>query len=62
MSYAWASGPRSNAGDVEAWAERPVMLPQGWEAIHIDRLWVRGRPMSFTARNGERTRLEPLRE
>ena len=38
------------------------MLPHGWEAIEIDRLWVRGRPMRLTARNGELTRLEPLRE
>ena len=53
---------RPNAGDVETWAERPVRLPHGWEAIEIDRLWVRGRPMSLTARSGERTRLEPLRE
>ena len=53
---------RPNAGDVETWAERPVMLPHGWEAIEIDRLWVRGRPMSLTARSGERTRLEPVRE
>ena len=53
---------RPNAGDVETWAERPVMLPHGWEAIEIDRLWVRGRPMRLTARNGELTRLEPLIE
>ena len=53
---------RPNGGEVETWAERPVLLPQGWETIEIDRLWVRGRPMSLTARSGERTRLEPLRE
>ena len=53
---------RPNGGEVETWAERPVLLPQGWETIEIDRLWVRGRPMSLTARSGERTRLEPVRE
>ena len=53
---------RPNAGDVEAWAERPVLLPHGWEAIQIDRLWVRGRPMKLTAKNGEMTVLEPVRE
>jgi len=50
-----------NAGDVETWAERAVLLPHGWEAIQIDRLWVRGRPMKLTAKNGEMTVLEPLR-
>ena len=53
---------RPNAGDVETWAERPVMLPHGWEAIEVHRLWARGRPMTMTAKSGEPTRLEPLIE
>lgn len=53
---------RPSAGDVETWTERPVLLPEGWDAIEIDRLWVRGRPMRLMARNGERTNLEPARE
>jgi hypothetical protein len=36
-----------------------VVLPAGWEAIEIDRIWVRGRPMRLTARHGEPARLTP---
>jgi trehalose/maltose hydrolase-like predicted phosphorylase len=53
---------RPNAGDVDTWAERAVVLPHGWKAIEIDRLWVRGRPMKLTAKSGEPTRLELVRE
>jgi hypothetical protein len=45
-------------GEPPAWATDPVVLPQGWEAIEIDRLFVRGGPMRLTARNGERAILE----
>lgn len=42
------------------WNERPVVLPEGWTAIEIDRVWVRGKPMRFSARHGEPARLEPV--
>jgi trehalose/maltose hydrolase-like predicted phosphorylase len=47
-------------GDPEAWARAPVVLPAGWEAIEVDRLWVRGRPMRLAARQGEYARLTML--
>ena len=34
-------------------AEQAVVLPSGWTALQIDRLWVRGQPMRLTARQGE---------
>lgn len=37
----------------EAWGRRPVVMPSGWRAIEVDRLWVRGRPMRLQARQGE---------
>lgn len=49
-------------GAPEGWARAPIVLPQGWEAIEIDRLWVRGRPMRLVARHGETARLAPLEE
>jgi protein-glucosylgalactosylhydroxylysine glucosidase len=49
-------------GDPETWAKAPVVLPAGWEAIEIDRLWVRGRPMRLVARHGETTRLIAVEE
>jgi trehalose/maltose hydrolase-like predicted phosphorylase len=49
-------------GDPETWSKAPVVLPAGWEAIEIDRLWVRGRPMRLVARHGEPTRLIAVEE
>jgi hypothetical protein len=39
-------------GDPGTWPRRPVVLPRGWTAIEIGRVWVRGRPMRLTARQG----------
>lgn len=49
-------------GEPETWSKAPVVLPAGWEAIQIDRLWVRGRPMRLEARHGELARLTPAVE
>lgn len=39
-------------GDPAEWARRAVVLPKGWTAIEVERLWVRGRPAKLTARHG----------
>jgi trehalose/maltose hydrolase-like predicted phosphorylase len=44
----------------ETWSAAPVVLPRGWTAIEVDRLFVRGKPMRLVARHGERALLEPL--
>lgn len=41
-----------DAGKAETWSRRPVTLPDGWDAIAVDRLWVRGRPTRMLARQG----------
>jgi hypothetical protein len=47
---------RSAAGELAAAA---VVLPAGWKAIEVDRVWVRGRPARLIARHGdERARIE----
>ena len=46
-------------GEPETWSKAPAVLPAGWEAIEIDRIWVRGRPMRLEARHGEPARLTP---
>ena len=46
------TGLRIGPEDPETWAVRPVVLPEGWEAIECDRLWVRGRPARLVARHG----------
>jgi hypothetical protein len=52
-------GLRLGAGDPSTWPSRPVVLPAGWEAIEVERLWVHGRPARLIARHGEeRAQLE----
>jgi len=48
------------AGGLEDWPKGPVVLPAGWRAIEVDRLWIRGRAVRLTARHGEPARLEEL--
>ncbi len=47
------TGMRLHEGDPPSWFERPVVLPDGWDALHVDRVWVRGRPMSLDAAHGD---------
>jgi trehalose/maltose hydrolase-like predicted phosphorylase len=56
--------PRLEPGEgaPETWTKAPTVLPAGWEAIEIDRLWVRGRPMRLVARHGEPARLMAIEE
>ncbi|WP_313009554.1 glycoside hydrolase family 65 protein [Brevundimonas vesicularis] len=47
--------------DPLTWPRRPIVLPEGWTAIEIGRLWVRGRPMRLVARQGaDRAELTPV--
>jgi protein-glucosylgalactosylhydroxylysine glucosidase len=39
-------------GGVAGWPRRPVVLPAGWEAIEVERLWVHGRETRLSARHG----------
>jgi protein-glucosylgalactosylhydroxylysine glucosidase len=48
-------------GDAQGWAGRPVILPEGWTAIEIERVWIGGRPYKLVARQGaERAQMTPL--
>jgi Glycosyl hydrolase family 65 central catalytic domain/Glycosyl hydrolase family 65, N-terminal domain len=42
-------GLRIGAGAPETWAERSVVMPAGWKAIHVERVWMRGEGRSLTA-------------
>jgi hypothetical protein len=46
-------GLRLGPGAPASWRERPVMLPEGWDAIEVERAWVRGRPARLLARHGD---------
>ena len=49
-----APGP----GHPDSWVKGPTVLPSGWQAIEVERLWVHGRPARLTARHGERAEIE----
>lgn len=52
-------GLRPDDGDPAGWARRPVVLPEGWNSIEVERLTIRGRPARLTASHGaERARLQ----
>jgi hypothetical protein len=54
------TGIRLSTAEPETWAERPVAMPEGWTGIHVDRVWVRGRPWGLDARAGaDRATLSP---
>jgi trehalose/maltose hydrolase-like predicted phosphorylase len=46
------TGMRIGRGEPGSWCGRPVVLPQGWDGVHVERLWVRGRTASLTAEHG----------
>lgn len=53
-------GLHPEPGNVESWAKRPVVLPDGWTSIEVERVWVRGVPYRLVARQGaERAELTP---
>jgi protein-glucosylgalactosylhydroxylysine glucosidase len=43
-----------------AWGRRPAFMPELWDAVEVDRLWVRGRPVRLVAHHGSPARLERL--
>ncbi|WEK45957.1 MAG: hypothetical protein P0Y56_13100 [Candidatus Andeanibacterium colombiense] len=46
------TGLEIDDGDPALWPRREIVLPQGWEAIEVERLWVRGRPARLRAVHG----------
>jgi trehalose/maltose hydrolase-like predicted phosphorylase len=46
-------GIELSAAPPEEWPKRKVVLPDGWDAIEVERLWVRGRATSLVARHGD---------
>jgi trehalose/maltose hydrolase-like predicted phosphorylase len=47
-------------GDPNSWPREPVILPEGWTAIQIERIFVRGEPTRLVARHGHPAVLEPI--
>lgn len=47
------SGLRISHEDPCRWPQRPVVMPEGWDGVVVDRLWLHGRPARLTARHGD---------
>ena len=47
------TGMQLTFGEPRQWCGRPVVLPEGWDAIEMERIWVRGEPTRLIARHGE---------
>lgn len=47
------TGLELDAGDPSGWGKHPVVLPEGWEAIEVARIFARGEPYRLTARHGD---------
>ncbi len=45
-------GLRPGPEPIDQWTRRAAMLPAGWEAIEVERVWTRGRPTRVEARQG----------
>jgi trehalose/maltose hydrolase-like predicted phosphorylase len=45
-------GVRAGPEAPSEWGRRPVVLPAGWKAIEVERLWVHGQPMKLEAKQG----------
>lgn len=56
------TGLELDGGAPEEWAKFPVIMPEGWEGIEIERIWVRGEPATLRAMHGdERATITPIR-
>ena len=54
------TGIQPSTAEPDSWAERPVVLPDGWKGIHVDQVWIRSRPWGLDAAAGaERALLIP---
>jgi hypothetical protein len=47
------TGLRLHAGDPASWFEQKIILPDGWDGIHVDRIWAHGQPVALHAIQGE---------
>jgi protein-glucosylgalactosylhydroxylysine glucosidase len=46
-------GLNLGAGEPQSWCERPVVMPELWDGVEVERIWVHGRPAQLLARHGD---------
>ncbi len=47
------TGLKLDENDPATWARHKIVLPEGWQAIEVERIFVRGKPVSLVARQGD---------
>jgi hypothetical protein len=47
------TGIQPSGASVKEWSVRKAVLPEGWKSIEVERVWVRGTPMTINAPQGE---------
>jgi hypothetical protein len=47
------TGIQIGAEDPAAWSRRPVVMPDLWEGVEVERIWVRGKTASLRAKHGD---------
>jgi len=55
------TGVAITTGAPQKWSRHAVTLPAGWNAIEVERLWIRGQPMRLVAQQGKRAELSACR-
>ena len=45
-------GLRLGDGEPSSWSMRPVVMPAGWDAVEVERIWARGREARLVAEHG----------
>jgi hypothetical protein len=48
------TGIRIGPGTPDTWCVRPVSMPDLWDGVEIERVWVRGSAASLRAKHGDR--------
>ena len=54
------TGLRLTGDDPSQWTRDEAMMPEGWDGIEVERVWVHGAPTHLRAIHGERATLDPL--
>ncbi len=47
------TGIQLDGDDPHQWGKFPIVMPEGWEKIEIERVWIHGRPARLSAKHGD---------
>ncbi len=47
-------GIQIGSGELEQWCQHPVAMPEGWDGIEVERVWLKNKPVHLIARHGDK--------